>query len=48
MRREWWVVPSSMVDNYATTSGRGEKLSISEKREEKMERKKKWEKQKMR
>lgn len=35
------MVPSSTVDNYATTSGRGEKLSISEKREEKMERKKK-------
>lgn len=29
VRREWWVVPSLVVDDYATTSGRGEKLSVS-------------------
>lgn len=41
MRSEWWVVPSPTVDNYATTSGRGEKLSISEKNRGKNGKKKK-------
>lgn len=41
MRSEWWVVPSPTVDNYATASGRGEKLSISEKNRGKNGKKKK-------
>lgn len=46
VRREWWVVPSLMVDDYATTSGRGEKLSVSERNRWKRNRKKKEKKEK--